>query len=103
MSTTPHTPCDCARKKRRSATEYRRLINRLSRIEGQVRGVKRMVEDDAYCVDIAMQVSAIGAALNAFNRALMAEHIKTCVSEGVREGNDAVIDELVEVLGKLMR
>lgn len=97
------SPCNCAKTKVRTPEEHRALLNRLSRIEGQVRGVKRMVEQDAYCVDIAMQVSAVGAALNAFNRALMAAHIKTCVADGVRGGDDAVIDELVAALQKLMR
>ena len=91
------------KRKFRSPAEHRKLINRLSRIEGQVRGVKRMVEEGAYCVDIAMQVAAIGAALNAFNRTLLSAHIKTCVLDGVRRRDDTVVDELAAVLDKLMR
>ena len=89
--------------KHREATEYRSLINRLARIEGQVRGVRRQVESEAYCVDILMQVSAIQAALNAFSRELLGSHIKTCVAEGIRKGDDEVVDELVNMLQKLMK
>ena len=83
--------------------EYKDMINRLSRIEGQVRGVKRMVEEDAYCPDILIQVSAINAALNSFNKVLLANHIRTCVAEDIREGKDETIDELVVTLQKLMK
>ena len=79
------------------------MINRLSRIEGQVRGIKRMVEENAYCPDILVQVSAANAALNSFNKVLLAEHIRTCVAEDIREGNEETIDELVLVLQKLMK
>ena len=89
--------------KHRSEAEYRSLINRLSRIEGQVRGVKRQLESDAYCVDVLMQVSAIQAALNAFSRELLSIHIKTCVADGIREGDDAVVDELCAMLQKLLK
>ena len=89
--------------KHRSEAEYRSLINRLSRIEGQVRGVKRQLESDAYCVDVLMQVSAIQAALNAFSRELRSNHIKTCVADGIREGDDAVVDELCAMLQKLLK
>ncbi|MDD6571995.1 MAG: metal-sensing transcriptional repressor [Thermoflexaceae bacterium] len=96
--------CCCTNKKKhRSEKEYKDLSNRLSRIEGQVRGVKTMVENDAYCVDILTQVSAINAALNSFNKVLLASHIRTCVVEHVREGNDEVIDELVNTMQKLMK
>ena len=78
-------------------------MNRLSRIEGQVRGVKGMLERDAYCVDILTQVAAINAALNSFNKVLLANHIKTCVVENVRNGDDSVIDELVTTMQKLMK
>ncbi|WP_370769837.1 metal-sensing transcriptional repressor [Eubacterium ramulus] len=78
-------------------------MNRLSRIEGQVRGVKGMLEKDAYCVDILTQVAAINAALNSFNKVLLANHIKTCVVENVRNGDDSVIDELVTTMQKLMK
>ena len=89
--------------KHRSEEERRALINRLSRIEGQVRGVKRQVEGEAYCVDMLMQVSAIQAALNAFSRELLSSHIKTCVADGIRSGDDGVVDELCAMLQKLMK
>lgn len=95
--------CRTNKKKRRSDKEYKDLLNRLSRIEGQVRGVKAMVENDAYCVDILTQVSAINAALNSFNKVLLANHIRTCVVEHVREGNDEIVDELVNTMQKLMK
>lgn len=95
---------DCCRKtKERSEKEYKDLVNRLSRIEGQVRGIKKMVENDAYCPDILIQVSAVNAALNSFNRVLLANHIRTCVTEDIREGRDETVDELVATLQKLMR
>ena len=78
-------------------------MNRLNRIEGQVRGVKRMLEEDAYCVDILIQVSAINSALNSFNKELLANHIRSCVVENVRSGNEEVIDELVKTIQKLMK
>ena len=95
--------CCCHKKKERHEKEYKDLMNRLSRIEGQVRGVKGMLERDAYCVDILTQVAAINAALNSFNKVLLAEHIRTCVAEDIKEGKDETIDELVLVLQKLMK
>ena len=97
--------CECCGKKtkHRSEQEYKLLINRLNRIEGQVRGVKKMVESSAYCPDILIQVSAINAALNAFNRELLSSHIRTCVADGIRNNNDETIDELVLTLQKLMK
>ena len=95
--------CCCHKTKHRSEEEYKTLINRLSRIEGQVRGVRKMVETDAYCVDILTQVSAIQAALNAFNRELLANHIRTCVMDDIKNGNDEIVDELVQTLQKLMK
>lgn len=93
----------CGKKhKKREEQEYKDLIHRLNRIEGQVRGVKRMVEEDAYCVDILTQVSAIQAALKAFNTNLLGNHIKTCVATDIKKGNDDVIDELLGVIKKLM-
>ena len=89
--------------KERSEKEKRSMINRLSRIEGQVRGIRKMVENDAYCPDILIQVSAVNAALNSFNKVLLAEHIRTCVTEDIREGKEETIDELVVVLQKLMK
>ncbi len=95
--------CPCCRTKERGEEEYRSLINRLSRIEGQVRGVKGMVERDAYCIDIINQVAAITAALNAFNKELLGNHIRTCVVGDLSEGKTETAEELVEVLQKLMR
>lgn len=94
----------CAHKtKERSAEEYTKLIHRLNRIEGQIRGIRGMVEKNAYCTDILVQVAAANAALNAFNKALLSEHIKTCVAEDIRAGKDETVEELVTVLQKLMK
>ena len=96
--------CCCSHKtKERSEKEYKDMIHRLNRIEGQIRGIKGMGERDAYCTDILVQVAAANAALNAFNRELLASHIKSCVAQNIREGNDEVIDELVNTLQKLMK
>lgn len=95
--------CNSGKTKERTEKEYRDLINRLSRIEGQVRGVKRMVEQDVYCTDILVQVSAINAALNSFNKVLLANHLRTCVAEDIRAGKEETIDELVAALQKLMK
>ena len=105
MKSTPEQEavCCCRKKKERDEKEYKDLMNRLSRIEGQVRGVKGMLERDAYCVDILTQVAAINAALNSFNKVLLANHIKSCVVENVRNGDDSIIDELVVTIQKLMR
>ena len=97
-----HT-CECCRKKMRSEKEQKDLINRLSRIEGQIRGIKGMVEKDCYCPDIITQVAAANAALNSFNEVLLASHIRTCVAEGIRNGEDEKVDELVTMLQKLMK
>lgn len=98
------TECTCSHKsKERSDKEYKDMINRLSRIEGQVRGIKKMVEGNAYCTDILMQVSAVNAALNSFNKVLLANHIKSCVTNDIKEGKEETVDELVEVLQKLMK
>ena len=94
----------CSEKhKERTEAEYKDLINRLKRIEGQVRGVEGMLESGAYCTDILIQVSAISSALNSFNKVLLGNHVKTCVAENIRSGNDEVIDELVTTLQKLMK
>lgn len=95
--------CCCVKKKERSEKEYKDLINRLNRIEGQVRGVKGMVENDAYCTDILVQVQAITAALNSFNKVLLANHIKTCVTEDIKAGKEETVDELLETIKKLMK
>jgi len=93
----------CKRRKKRSEEERRALMNRLKRIEGQVRGVENMLENDAYCPDILTQVSAIQNALNSFNRVLLASHMKSCVVNDIRAGNDEIIDELVTTLQKIMK
>ena len=95
--------CPACRKKRRSEEEYTRLIHRLNRIEGQIRGIRGMVEKNAYCTDILVQSAAVTAAINAFNRELLANHIRTCVADDIRDGKDEVIDELVATLQKLMK
>ena len=96
--------CECCKKKKhREEKVSKLLINRLNRIEGQVRGVRSMLENDAYCTDILIQVSAIQAALNAFNRELLSNHIHTCVADNIRAGDDSVIDELTATLQKLMK
>ena len=78
-------------------------MNRLNRIEGQIRGIKGMIEKDAYCVDILTQSAAVSAAMNSFNKELLSNHIHTCVAEGIRNGDDEVIDELVKMIQKLMK
>ena len=93
----------CQKHKERSKKEYKDLQNRLSRIEGQIRGIKGMVEKDAYCTDILIQVAAVNAALNSFNKVLLANHIRTCVARDIREGKEETIDELVVTLQKLMK
>ena len=96
--------CACTEKKKlRGSDERTDLIHRLSRIEGQIRGIRGMVERDAYCTDILTQVSAVNAALNSFSRELLSEHIHTCVADGIRSGDDEVVDELVSVLQKMMK
>ena len=95
--------CCCHKTKERSEKEYKDLIHRLNRIEGQIRGIKGMVEKNAYCTDILVQVAAANAALNSFNKVLLANHIKTCVTNDIREGKEETVDELVEVLQKLMK
>ena len=95
--------CCCTKTKKRTEEEYTALIHRLNRIEGQIRGIRGMVEKDAYCTDIITQVAAVSAALNAFNKQLLASHIRTCVADDIRAGKDDVIDELVSTLQKLMK
>ncbi len=96
-------PYCSGKHKERDDKEYKDLMNRLKRIEGQVRGIEGMLENDAYCTDILIQVSAITSALNSFNKVLLANHMKTCVAEGIRKGDDSVIDEFVVTLQKLMK
>ena len=95
--------CCCRKTKARTEEERKSLVNRLSRIEGQIRGIRGMVEKDAYCTDILVQAAAVNAALNAFNKELLAQHIRTCVAQDIREGKDETIDELVATLQKLMK
>lgn len=96
--------CECCMKtKERTDKEYKDLINRLSRIEGQIRGVKGMLEKNVYCTDILMQVAAVNAALNSFNKVLLANHIKSCVTQDIKDGKEETVDELVTILQKLMK
>ena len=94
---------ESGKKTYRSPEQRRKLINRLSRIEGQIRGLRGMVESDAYCTDILTQSAAAGAAINSFNRELLNTHIRTCVATDIRDGKDEVIDDLVHTLYKLMK
>lgn len=95
--------CHTNKTKERTEKEYKDFINRLNRIEGQVRGIKKMVENGTYCTDILIQVSAVNAALNSFNKVLLGNHIRTCVAEDIRQGKEETIEELVTTLQKLMR
>ena len=103
MNNMPEKEACCYKTKERSDKEYRDLLHRLNRIEGQVRGIRKMVERDAYCTDILVQVAAVNAALNSFNKVLLANHIRTCVAQDIREGKEETIDELVVTLKKLMK
>ena len=87
----------------RTPEEYKKLCNRLSRIEGQIRGIRRMLDESAYCPDILTQAAAANAALNAFSRELLSQHIRSCVVNDLHEGHDEVVDELLDTLQKLMR
>lgn len=95
--------CSSCNKKHRSKEELTDLIHRLNRIEGQIRGIRGMVENDAYCIDVITQVSAAQSALNAFNRELLGNHIKTCVADDIRNGKENSVDDLVKTLQKLMK
>lgn len=94
---------DSAKMKVRPEEECKKLLNRLSRIEGQVRGLKRMIEEDAYCTDILIQAAAANAALSSFSRELLANHIRTCVADDLREGKEEAIEELIDALQKMMK
>ncbi len=94
---------ELVKHKHRDKKEYTDLINRLSRIEGQVRGIKKMIEEERYCVDILTQVSAIQSALNSFNKVLLTNHVKSCVVADIKNGNEEVVDELCATLQKLMK
>ena len=98
-----HDCAACHRTRHRDPEEVRRLLNRLNRIEGQIRGIRGMVERSAYCPDILTQVAAASAALGSFSRVLLSSHIRTCVARDIREGRDETIDELLDTLQKLMK
>lgn len=102
MGTEEKMDC-CQRTKERTPEEYKRLIHRLNRIEGQIRGIRGMVEKGVYCPDILVQSAAVTAAMNSFNRELLSDHIRTCVARDIRDGKDETIDELLNVLQKLMK
>ena len=95
--------CAHCRTKERSPEEVRKLINRLNRVEGQIRGIRGMVEKDAYCPDILIQAAAVRAALDAFCRELLSEHIRTCVKDDIVAGREEAVDELLVMLRKLMK
>ena len=95
--------CHCEKHTLRSEEERRKLINRLNRIEGQIRGIRGMIEYDAYCTDILTQSAAVSAAIGSFNKELLGNHIKGCVSRDIREGREESLDELLDILKKLMR
>lgn len=95
--------CNCSKIKVRDEKEYKSLINRLNRIEGQIRGIKGMVEQNAYCTEILIQVSAVNSALNAFSKEILACHIKECVANDIKNGKEETVDELVDTLKKLMK
>lgn len=94
---------DEVKKKKRPEDEFKSLMNRLNRIEGQVRGIRNMLSEDAYCTDILIQVAAVNAALNSFSRTLLESHLRSCVAENIRNGNDEVIEELMELLRRITK
>ena len=99
---TEASTCSC-RKRIRDEKEKRDLMNRLKRIEGQVRGLQRMLDEDAWCPDILTQASAVNSALNSFCKTLLASHLRTCVTEDIRAGHEDTMDELMDTLQKLMK
>jgi DNA-binding FrmR family transcriptional regulator len=97
-------PCKhCHETKERTQTEHDKLIHRLNRIEGQIRGIRGMVEKDAYCIDILVQVAAANAALNGFSKELLGDHIRTCVKQDIAQGREDTVEELIATLHKLMK
>lgn len=96
-------PACTERVKHREDEETKNLINRLARIEGQIRGIRKMVEEERYCIDIINQVAAVSAAINSFNKVLLSAHIKSCVVEDIEKGSSQMVDELCDTLHKLMR
>lgn len=103
MNKEQSTACCCNKTKERSEKEYKDLISRLNRIEGQIRGIKGMIERDAYCTDVLVQLEAAKAAMNSFTKVLLANHIKSCVIEDIKAGKEETVDELVTTLQKLMK
>ena len=95
--------CECVRHKKRTEEQKKNLLTRLRRAEGQIRGIEKMIEEDAYCPDVLIQVSAVTSALNSFNKELLACHIRSCFTEDIRDGNDEAIDEFVKLMQKLMK
>ncbi len=93
----------CTRKKERSEEEKKLLENRLNRIEGQIKGIKNMLQNDTYCPEILVQVSAVNAALNAFNRELLSEHLHSCVVTDIQNGNAEAVEEFTVLLKKLLK
>ena len=93
----------CEKKTMRTDEQKTKLLHRLNRIEGQIRGIRQMIENDAYCNDVLIQSAAAGAALSAFNRELIGAHLRGCVTRDIREGRDEVVDELLETLRKLRK
>ncbi len=94
---------DCCRRKERTGSEKKLLLNRIKRIEGQIRGIGRMIEEDSYCTDVITQITAANAALDALNREILSNHIKTCVENDIKEGKESTVDELLDILKKMMR
>ena len=103
MSEKKACPCCSEKHTARSEEERKKLVNRLKRVEGQIRGIIRMLENDAYCNDILIQSAAVNAAVNAFNKELLARHIKSCVVDDIKNDNEEAVDELCELLKKLMK
>lgn len=95
--------CNFHKTKKRSEEEKRYLINRLKRIEGQIRGIIKMVENDAYCTDVLIQSAAVNSAVNSFNKKLIENHIKKCVANDIKDGKSETVDELCDTLKKLMK
>ena len=93
----------CRKTRQRSEEEVKKLCNRLSRIEGQIRGIRRMLDESAYCPDILNQAAAASAALNAFSRELLSQHLRSCVVNDLREGKNETVDELLDTLQRMMK
>ena len=95
--------CCVGRKTVRSEKQYKSLKNRLNRIEGQIRGIQNMLDEEAYCPDILIQVSAVNSALNSFSKELLSEHIRHCVLHDIKDGKEETVEELTEVIRKVMK